>query len=128
VSDKLTEILDEAKSYNLTDQLFRTGIRSTKKTTDGQDMRLEEQASGLPINPRHRITYKNFTKLVDKNDEHDSKLEILCNKYADVENRINDLESQRKIPVEKTPQIDWRSFAYGVLTLASICFSISRII
>ena len=94
------------------------------------------------------VNRKNFVKLVDTTETHDSKIEMVCCKIIDLEDvqasmekelaRIDSfLKKHETIITAKEPQdkfsslldklftfflkyIDWQSFAGGVLALAAI--------
>lgn len=87
----------------------------------------KEKVKPLPRNPKYIANNKNFHKLIDTADAHEVKIEMVCNKTAELEdnqisikNEISDLK--KAILISKG--FDWKSFSYGAMTLAALLFFI----
>ena len=138
VSEQLTSLMDVPKQPSLVDQLV--GMKNTqpiKPFFDDREQR-KEPMKEEPKNPKYTLTNKNFSKLIDKADEHDSKIETVNLKLADMEKgqsrmqaeiaKINEsIKESKNIPMQKAQGIDWKSFAYGAIVLACLWFAIHRL-
>jgi hypothetical protein len=137
-SEKFAAFLAVPKHPNLADQL--AGFKNpqpSKPIFDDKEQR-KEQMKEEPKNPKYTLTNKNLSRLIDKSDEHDSKIDMLCFKFAEMEDiqtsmqaeiaKINEstkeLESKS---AQKTFGIEWRSFAYGAIVLSCLWFFIHRL-
>ncbi len=137
-SEKFTALLAVPKPPSLADQLAGFKNSQTSKPIFNDKEQRKEQVKEEPKNPKYTLTNKNFSRLIDKSDEHDSKINMLCFKLADMENiqksvqaevaKINESpkELQSK-PAQKTFGIEWRSFAYGAIALSCLWFFIHRL-
>lgn len=137
-SEQIAALLNVPKQQSFSDQL--AGLKnpqSSKPIFDDKGQR-KEHAKEEPRNPKYIVNNKNFSRLIDKADEHDSKIEMMCLKLADMEDsqtsmqaeiaKINkSLKESKDIPVKKTQGIDWKSFAYGAIVLACLWFAIHRL-
>lgn len=83
-SEQFAALLDVPKQPNLTDQLAGLKNRQPNKPVFDDKEQRKEQIREEPKNPKYTLTNKNISKLIDKTDEHDSKIEILCFKLADM--------------------------------------------
>lgn len=137
-SEQIAALLNVPKHPNLADQL--AGLKNpqpSKPVFDDKEQR-KEQVNEEQKNPKYTLTNKNFSRLIDKADEHDSKIDALCFKLTDMEDnqtsmqaeiaKINEnLKESKNIPSQKSQGIDWKSFAYGAIVLASLWFAIHRL-
>ncbi len=137
-SEHFAALLNVPKQPNLADQLVRLeNPQPSKPIFDDKEQR-NEQIKEEPKNPKYTVTNKNFSRLIDMVEEHESKIEMLYLKLADSEDseismqaaiaKINEsLKEAKNIPAQKAQGIDWKSFAYGAIVLACLCFAIHRL-
>lgn len=138
LSEQYKSLLNVPKEPSLVDQLI--GIKNHKPTRPISDDKeySKEQMKEEPKNPKYTLTNKNFVRLVDKAEEHGSKIEMLCFKVANMEesqahmqaeiSQINNfIKSQEKDQKQKVYGIEWKSFAYGAIVLACLWFAIHRL-
>lgn len=137
-SEQITALLNVPKPPSLADQL--AGLKNPQPSNpvfNDKEQR-KEQVREEPKNPKYTLTNKNFSRLIDKADEHDSKIDMLFFKLADMEDskksmqaeivKINEsLKESKNTPAQKAQGIDWKSFAYGAIVLACLWFAIHRL-
>lgn len=137
-SDQIAALLNVPKQPSFSDQLVGLkNLQSSKPIFDEKEQH-KEHAKEEPRNPKYIVTNKNFSRLIDKADEHDSKIEMMYLRLTDMEDsqtsmqaeiaKINkSLKESKNIPVQKLHGIDWKSFAYGAIVLACLWFAIHRL-
>jgi len=95
-----------------------------------------EQKEGETENHKGTLTGKNFSSLVDKTDEHESKIKMIRDKLramecaqkqvqADISKSNDRLEKLEILRKEGANKIDWKSFAYGAIALAGFLLYIN---
>src|SRR5579864_6869826 len=77
-SEQIAALLNVPKPPSLADQL--AGLKNPQPSNpvfNDKEQR-KEQVREEPKNPKYTLTNKNFSRLIDKADEHDSKIDMLC--------------------------------------------------
>jgi hypothetical protein len=139
LSEQLTALINVPKQPSLADQLEALKNPNPIKPAFDEKEQRKEQTKEEPKNPKYTLTNKNFSRLIDKADEHDAKIETMRLKLTDMESdqtsiqaeitKINTLlKLQENKPTIKDQTIEWKSFAYGAISLACLWFAIQRML
>lgn len=141
LSDQMSQILaNTPKEPSLSDILEKV---MNPQVTKNDLLPMEQnkktyKPSNAPRNPKYLANNKNFAKLIDSNDAHESRITELEDAQVRMQNELPQKVSlNSQLQSSDKPQtslegfflyffkdIHWKSFAVGVLTLAIIFFFI----
>jgi hypothetical protein len=138
-SEQFTALLNVSKQSNFADQLFEKNIHQLNNSIFDDKEQQRERVKKEPIDPKYTLTNKNFSKLIDKVDELESKNRMLFGRLADLEDsqmrmqekftKLNsDTKELKSKPSQKEYGIVWRSFAYGAIVIVCLLFAIHRLL